>query len=157
MWPTLNYNGDRVLVIYNKLFSFFRPLSYGDIVTAVSPRDPDMIVCKRVIGLGGDIIWYDPTGSVIKRDTNRVSVRQWVQVPVGNVWLEGDNPAISRDSRIYGPVPLAMIRGRVVARVWPRPRWLESTSTRQTAIFESQNDSSSEFHLGAQLFDGSER
>ena len=41
------------------------------------------------------------------------------QVPAGHVWIEGDNPTHSLDSRQYGPVPLALIRGRVLVQVWP--------------------------------------
>ena len=35
-----------------------------------------------------------------------------LQVPKGHVWLEGDCPHVSRDSREYGPVPLSLIYGR---------------------------------------------
>lgn len=38
-------------------------------------------------------------------------------VPEGHVWLEGDNPSNSSDSRSYGPIPLAMVRGRVFFKV----------------------------------------
>lgn len=37
---------------------------------------------------------------------------QMIQVPEGHVWLEGDNLSWSRDSRFYGPVPMALIKGR---------------------------------------------
>jgi hypothetical protein len=40
-----------------------------------------------------------------------------VQVPRGHVWLQGDNLILSRDSREYGPVPLALVKGRVIAQV----------------------------------------
>lgn len=40
-----------------------------------------------------------------------------LQVPPGHVWLQGDNLVLSRDSREYGPVPLALMKGRVVAQV----------------------------------------
>jgi hypothetical protein len=43
-------------------------------------------------------------------------------VPPGHVWVQGDNLAVSRDSREYGPVPLGTVRGRVLCTVWPRPR-----------------------------------
>lgn len=42
-----------------------------------------------------------------------------LQVPVGHVWLEGDNRDNSTDSRSFGAVPQALIRGRVICRVWP--------------------------------------
>lgn len=39
------------------------------------------------------------------------------QIPQGMVWLEGDNPFNSTDSRNYGPVPLALIKGIVCFKV----------------------------------------
>lgn len=54
---------------------------------------------------------------------------QYVTVPLGHVWLAGDNMANSTDSRHYGPVPLGMVRGKVLARVWPNPRWLTNNMT----------------------------
>jgi len=41
--------------------------------------------------------------------------------PRGRLWIEGDNPAGSTDSRQFGPVPASAVRGRVVLRLWPRP------------------------------------
>ncbi len=38
-------------------------------------------------------------------------------VPGGH-WVEGDNPFVGDDSRAYGT---AVVVGRVVARLWPRP------------------------------------
>jgi hypothetical protein len=40
-----------------------------------------------------------------------------LQVPPGHIWLQGDNLTMSRDSREYGPVPLAMLKGRVMLQV----------------------------------------
>ena len=33
-------------------------------------------------------------------------------------WVEGDNPFVTDDSRAFGP---AVVVGRVVGRLWPRP------------------------------------
>ena len=38
-------------------------------------------------------------------------------VPGGH-WVEGDNPLVTDDSRTFGT---AVVVGRVVARLWPRP------------------------------------
>ena len=38
-------------------------------------------------------------------------------VPGGH-WVEGDNAFVTDDSRAYGP---AVVVGRVVGRIWPRP------------------------------------
>lgn len=39
------------------------------------------------------------------------------QVPQGHVWIQGDNLLHSLDSRAYGPVPLGLVRGRVMCQV----------------------------------------
>ena len=40
-----------------------------------------------------------------------------LQVPKGHVWLQGDNAINSTDSRHYGPVPYALLQGRVFLKV----------------------------------------
>ena len=35
------------------------------------------------------------------------------------VWIEGDNAAVSRDSREFGAVPAGLVRACVAAVVWP--------------------------------------
>lgn len=42
-----------------------------------------------------------------------------ITVPPGHIWVEGDFPPFSFDSRQYGPIPVDWIRGRVVGRIWP--------------------------------------
>ena len=39
-----------------------------------------------------------------------------IRIPQGNVWLLGDNPSNSRDSRDYGPVPVGLIMGKAVGK-----------------------------------------
>lgn len=36
----------------------------------------------------------------------------------GGHWVQGDSPFVDDDSRAFGP---AVVVGRVVARIWPRP------------------------------------
>ena len=33
--------------------------------------------------------------------------------------MAGDNPYWSRDSNEYGPIPLALVKGKIIAKVWP--------------------------------------
>jgi hypothetical protein len=40
-------------------------------------------------------------------------------IPRGHIWVEGDNTANSTDSRDYGPLPLGLVKGRVLFRLWP--------------------------------------
>jgi signal peptidase I len=76
----------------------------GDVVVAYHPKRPGT-VCKRVVGLPGDQV-LKPNGSILV-------------VPDGHIWLEGDNAMNSSDSRSYGPLPAALVQGRVMARLWP--------------------------------------
>jgi signal peptidase I len=102
------------------------PLKHGDVVIVQHPIK-EGTVCKRILALPGDTVitrekvfwlrgdnyqhdeddagpWFTDTGSTV--------------VPDGHIWLEGDNPENSRDSREYGPVPCALVQGRAVLRLW---------------------------------------
>jgi mitochondrial inner membrane protease subunit 1 len=88
-----------------------KPLTKGDIVIARSPTNPGNTVCKRVLGLPGDRILIQPQ--------YWYQQEQIIEIPEGNVWLEGDNPFNSTDSRSYGPVPLALVKGLVAFKLFP--------------------------------------
>ncbi len=74
-----------------------------------------------MIGLPGDYVLRDPHGSptaggapvrgIYDRERSEPVM---VQVPEGHVWLAGDNMSGSRDSRLYGPVPLAMVESKLL-------------------------------------------
>ena len=83
-------------------------LQRGDVVTFLKPTGREISVCKRIIGLLGDIICVNPD------DPTSVD---HIIVPNGHVWVQGDNGPFSLDSRAYGPVPLALIRSKIIARV----------------------------------------
>jgi inner membrane protease subunit 1 len=137
MLPTISHYGDCVLV---SAIPYWRKRPQrGDVVVAASPMDPRHTVCKRVIGIEGDVIELDPrkdkrrwTGDdqeaqeehrLRRLDSEGRSISrrkregEWVRVPKGHVWLQGDNMSNSTDSRMYGPVPLAIVKGKVIARV----------------------------------------
>jgi signal peptidase I len=92
-------------------------VSVGDVVVV---QHPDRIgtVCKRVVGLPGDVVTKP---SMRKQVTQRLQRRRsgLMVIPDGHIWVEGDNPWNSSDSRSYGSVPAALIVGRVLMRVWP--------------------------------------
>jgi signal peptidase I len=113
MLPTLNARGDIVLLTPGPVRA--RDIGVGDIVVARSPINPRHVVCKRVLGLPGGSV--DPGAMPGVPHTRGFS--RGVPIPAGHVWLQGDNAANSTDSRAYGPVPYALLRGRVVVRVWP--------------------------------------
>lgn len=87
-----------------------RPIERGGLYVLNSPRQPGAQICKRVVGLPGDVVCVDPTGVYAPSTEHCV-------IPPGHVWIVGDNAAASIDSRTYGPVPIALVWSRVVARV----------------------------------------
>jgi nickel-type superoxide dismutase maturation protease len=66
----------------------------GDVVLVRRPDRPELVVVKRVRQVLSD----------------------------GRVWLAGDNPAASDDSRLFGAVPTGVIEGRVIWRYRPLRR-----------------------------------
>lgn len=84
----------------------------GDVVMLRSPTDPHRLLVKRLIATEGD--WL----SVPSNAGSKI-----VKIPQGRCWIEGDNSDHSEDSRsAFGPVPLGLIEGRVMAILWPPTR-----------------------------------
>lgn len=108
MLPTFNYWGD--WLFERKLsLSQLQTLKRGDLVTFRSPSSPMTLVCKRVIGLAGDVVNVDPIDLEMSK--------QHCLIPEGHVWVQGDNAAASIDSRTYGPLPMGLIQAKIVCRV----------------------------------------
>lgn len=101
--PTLSFAGDFVHV--NKWYRRGRDCRVGDMVVAAKPTDPAQFVSKRITGMPGDQILVDPS----------VNLDTYITVPQGHCWLTGDNLNVSLDSRSYGPLPLALIKGKIFA------------------------------------------
>ncbi len=124
MAPTLR-DGDVVLVV--ELLGAAPGVQRGDLAVF---RDPDgALTLKRVIGLPGDRVAIrdsvlEVDGRALREDYvdySRIAGLYFgpVTVPVGAVFLVGDNRAASIDSRIYGSLALDRIVGRVTLRLWP--------------------------------------
>ncbi|MBL8901021.1 MAG: signal peptidase I [Planctomycetes bacterium] len=101
----------------------------GEIVVFSCPTDPELDFVKRVIGLPGDEVRLERgqlyvNGERASEDyalTDLSDRRTW-RVPSEHVFVLGDNRPRSCDSRSFDCVPLASLRGRVCARVWPWER-----------------------------------
>lgn len=113
MLPTLSATGD--ILLLERVSTRFKKIKSGDVVMALSPENPRLVVCKRVLGIEGDRIAVLPPSSI--------GLVQQVVIPKGHVWLQGDNPSNSTDSRHYGPVPYALLQGKVFVRIWPPGGW----------------------------------
>ena len=89
---------------------FSSGLQRGDVVILHHPLK-EATICKRIIGMPGDTIVHEDGGF---EDSRYPFV-----VPPGHLWLEGDNPPRSLDSRSYGAVPASLVIGKVICRLWP--------------------------------------
>ncbi|KAH8244819.1 hypothetical protein KR032_000884 [Drosophila birchii] len=129
MEPTLY--SDNVLLT-ERLSKHWRTYRPGDIIIAISPINAGQYICKRIVAVSGDPVLTQkphPIENEYSAETGGggsdpagpkkmpLMVRDYV--PRGYVWIEGDNKANSSDSRYYGPIPIGLIRSRVLCRIWP--------------------------------------
>ena len=96
MRPTLE-PGDWALAVR------VRRVRRGDVVVVEHPERPGFDLVKRVVHVPGDVA---PDGRVL----------------MDELWIEGDEPEGSTDSRRFGPVPMERVRARVRWVWWPPER-----------------------------------
>ena len=101
----------------------------GEIVVFQFPRDPSKDFVKRVVGLPGEVIEMKDGRVIVdgnlldepylsaKDSTNKDQLR----LGEGEYYVLGDNRSHSNDSRSWGPVPEANLRGKVWMVYWPVP------------------------------------
>jgi signal peptidase I len=61
-----NFNADGTIILVDHISPRVGALKPGDVVTAVSVRNPHLIICKRILGMEGDKIRVPPP---TKRET----------------------------------------------------------------------------------------
>ncbi|XP_076064602.1 mitochondrial inner membrane protease subunit 2 isoform X1 [Oratosquilla oratoria] len=113
MQPSLNpdNSGKSDFVFLSRWYSRAFRIDRGDIVSLISPKEPDQKLIKRVIALEGDLvktIGYK---------------RKYLRVPEGHCWVEGDHKGHSLDSNLLGPIAVGLITAKASHIVWPPPRW----------------------------------
>jgi len=123
-----------------------RQIRRGDVVVFRSVTEPGLDLVKRCVALAGDTVevrakglWVNgklvPDGDyAVHRDprTNAHPPRDFLApftVPPGHLFCMGDNRDVSYDSRFWGAVPLANVKGRPWVVYWsfggdpPQARW----------------------------------
>jgi signal peptidase I len=132
MVPTLQV-GDRIVV--DKFLFDYHSLRPGQIIVFRTPpraktdcgtEDGDLV--KRVVAIAGETIWSEDNKVIVNdkvqketylpAGTQLGSAIPRQTVPKGDVFVLGDNRAISCDSRVWGPLPGKNVVGTVVAIVW---------------------------------------
>jgi signal peptidase I len=123
MEPCL-HDGDRLVV--DRMSYAVGEIGRGDVVVLRYPRDPSLDFVKRIVAVPGDRIALHHgvllvNGSAAEdygciQDAEDMAERT---VPDGFVFVLGDNRPVSCDSREFGLVPHALLKGKVRARFWP--------------------------------------
>jgi signal peptidase I len=103
----------------------------GDVVVFVWPKDRSKDFIKRVVAVEGQTVelrqkqlyvdgkpWDDPHATYGKGRSGPSESFGPVTVPPGNVFVMGDNRDQSYDSRFWGPVPVADIKGQALIIYW---------------------------------------
>lgn len=112
MQPALNpENGKNDFVFLSRWSSRSFSFDRGDMVSLISPKDPDQKIIKRIIALEGDLI------------RTLGYKRRYVRIPEGHCWVEGDHTGHSLDSNFFGPVAVGLITAKASRIVWPPERW----------------------------------
>ena len=106
--------GDRVFADMHYNCPGCRAVQRGDVAIFTYPNDRTLYYVKRIVALPGDRVSVVDQKVLVnaKTDTQAEQV-----VPPGHVFLLGDNPSASTDSRQFGAVPLADVVGRV-RQIW---------------------------------------
>ncbi len=130
MAPTFK---DGQYLIIDQLSYYLREPRRGEVAIFRYPKDERLFYIKRIIGLPGETITINGTevsvtttgGTVLKLDEPYInpsslnSLNLSRQLAQDEYFVMGDNRGQSSDSRIWGPVPLKLMKGRVIARLLP--------------------------------------
>lgn len=119
MEPTLHHGS---VVLVDKIGPRLRGVHREDIIVFANPAGGREAI-KRVVAVGGQQVALRDAelfvdGALVEEpqvDRSRIDGTWFgpVTVPVGTVFVLGDSRSGSIDSRVYGPVPLDSIIGRV--------------------------------------------
>jgi signal peptidase I len=126
-----NIKNGQYLIVDEISYRLHEP-TRGDVIVFRAPPEPTKFYIKRIIGIPGDTVSIKgsvvtitntahPNGLVLNEGfiTHKSSDTIQVTVPTGSYFVMGDNRSGSYDSRAWGMLPEANIRGRALLRLLP--------------------------------------
>lgn len=119
-------------LIIDEISYRFQAPARGDVIVFRYPLDPSVFYIKRIIGLPGETVAItrgvvtitEPDGSSFALNEPYVSSEDAtyntkVTLTPGDYFVMGDNRPNSSDSRVWGPLPIKEMVGRVALRLLP--------------------------------------
>ncbi len=103
MLPTFK---DKQRILVSSAYWLLGAVREGDVVV-IRDEDGAAYIIKRVYRKGGGVV--EP-----ELQPRKAPLGVEYQVPEGQVYLLGDNREFSEDSRVFGPVPVDKILGKVI-------------------------------------------
>ncbi|MBI2251369.1 MAG: signal peptidase I [Armatimonadetes bacterium] len=119
------HSGERVIINLFKYY-FSDPKKF-EVIVFKCPYDPDKIYIKRVIAQGGEKLEIK-NGDVYINDQLSIEpfkIKKYIenygpiQIPKNHLFVMGDNRQNSEDSRIFGAIPLKLVKGKAALIFWP--------------------------------------
>ncbi len=127
MYPSIR-QGDRILVTKRDYLE--RDPEQGEVVVFRNPENRRQHWVKRIVAVEGETVEIRAgelfvNGEKQVYETDGVAAEDVgpVEVLKNHVYVLGDNRANSRDSRHFGPVPVASLVGKVAWIVFPGEDW----------------------------------
>ena len=124
MSPTLEEG--RMIIVFRLAYGYRLPFarrdpifSWGgiernDIVVFTHPES-DIDLIKRCVAIEGDYVGTSADGQLVVAESPVASDDAgFKRVGEGFIYVAGDDPGSSVDSRHYGPVPVRTVRGKVI-------------------------------------------
>ena len=117
--------GHGVFTGTDNLFSGARTQKIYDSTSRPDSSSYSKKICKKIIlteQLGEEVVQHKKSFSDTPQKTNRFGYAFDEKLPPGYIWVQGDNPMLSEDSRSYGALPVTSVVAKAVAIVWPPDR-----------------------------------
>ena len=121
MYPTIK-EGNRVITLNFGIINSFLP-KRNMIIVFTDPTNEDRNLIKRVVATEGDIIFFQEDTILVNGKTIPMKVNikntevEEIEMPPNKMFVIGDNPSYSIDSRDFGFIEEKDIKGFVIIKI----------------------------------------